>query len=246
MGSSQQGALASTSRRRGRSTHAQRSRSLRVAPSIVRAAWGLVELHEIERAPSSPTLLPKSSSTHRGNSDRRRTSQCTREAVSRRTARRCTDRPDHDESTYRSLQRAPPRAGRTPHHGARQSRAGCPAHIFVRVRCQRRTERDDARPIAMRGGASSALWSGTHLEAGASHSTMATVSWKPLMRAPTGERRRCRDTFELARGGRKGGEEKFWYFWWSLPNSRSRGRRSPLASAPINITPRENTAYTCI
>ena len=28
-------------------------------------------------------------------------------------------------------------------------------------------------------------------------------------------------------------------FWRSLPNSRSRGRRSPLESAPINITPRE-------
>ena len=27
--------------------------------------------------------------------------------------------------------------------------------------------------------------------------------------------------------------------WRSLPNSRSRGRRSPLESAPINITPRE-------
>lgn len=143
-------------------------------------------MHEIERAPSSPTLLPKSSSTHRGNSDRRRTSQCTREAVSRRTARRCTDRPDYDESTYRSLQRAPPRAGRTPHHGARQSRAGCPAHssLHVRVRCQGRTGRDGAGPIAMRGGWSSGLWSGTHLEAGASHSAMATVSWKPLMRAP--------------------------------------------------------------
>eukprot|EP00964_Phaeocystis_antarctica_P075890 scaffold46892_cov27-Phaeocystis_antarctica.AAC.1 len=27
-----------------------------------------------------------------------------------------------------------------------------------------------------------ALWSRSHLEAGASHSAMATVSWKPLMR----------------------------------------------------------------
>ena len=164
-----------------------------MAPAIVRAAWGLVESHEIERAPSSPTPLPNSSSTHRGNPDRRRTSQCTREAVSRRTARRRTDRLGHDESTYRLLHRPPPRAGRNPQHGARQSRAGCPAHISVRVRCQGRTGRDDTGPIEMRGGWCSALWSGTHLEAGASHSAMATVSWKPLMRAPlstAAERRR--------------------------------------------------------
>ena len=30
-----------------------------------------------------------------------------------------------------------------------------------------------------------------------------------------------------------------WRIWRSLPDFRSRGRRSPLESAPINITPRE-------
>ena len=33
-------------------------------------------------------------------------------------------------------------------------------------------------------------------------------------------------------------------FWRSLPDSRSRGRRSPLQSAPINITPREKRRET--
>ena len=129
-------------------------------------------------------LCPTATGTHRGNVDRQRTYQCTREAVSRRTARLgCI------------IHRPTPRAGRSPHRGSRQSRAGCPAHssLHVQVRCQGRTERDDAGPIEMRGGWSSALWSSTHLEAGASQSAMATTSWKPLIRAPlsrAAERRR--------------------------------------------------------
>ena len=136
--------------------------------------------------------MPNSSSTHRGNSDRRRTSQCTREAVSRRTARLgCI------------IHRPTPRAGRSPHRGSRQSRAGCPAHssLHVQVRCQGRTGRDDAGPIEMRGGWSSALWSGTHLEAGASQSAMATASWKPLMRAPLSSSRKA--AYRMRSLGRK-------------------------------------------
>ena len=147
---------------------------------------GMMEARRIARDQPLPLqpLCPTAIGTHRGNVDRQSTYQCTREAVSRRTARLgCI------------IRRPPPRAGRSPHHGSRQSRAGCPAcsPLHVQVRCQGRTGRDDAGPIEMRGGWSSALWSGTHLEAGASHSAMATVSWKPLMRAPlsrAAERRR--------------------------------------------------------
>ena len=102
---------------------------------------GMMEARRSARDQPLPLqpLCPTATGTHRGNVDRQRTYQCTREAVSRRTARLgCI------------IRRPPPRAGRSPHRGSRQSRAGCPAHISLRVRCQGRTGRDDARPIAMR------------------------------------------------------------------------------------------------